>query len=265
MHESRHLVPLSRIALLVAAGDLLTKGAAKAFLANDPTRFAPWLHFAVVHNDSGAFGWSIGIYTWQLNLALTLAAIVFMIPVTRDLSRVDPAAPRALGLIVGGALGNLASLVTSPNGVVDFIAISVAGGGLVLNVADVAAYAGLAMILRTGVLIAIAMRRETRVEAREAARRTVQLTANPRTLVTREALQARRHLARRGQEREVAVADWNEVGRRPAVAADAPAAPDHEVTPVLRDRDAHRRIRPMGIARHPHGDGDTMAPADIPR
>ena len=46
-----------------------------------------------MHNDQGAFGWSAGVYTWQLNLALTMAAIVFMIPVTRDLARIDPSAP----------------------------------------------------------------------------------------------------------------------------------------------------------------------------
>ncbi|MEO6446754.1 MAG: hypothetical protein ABIZ91_19020, partial [Gemmatimonadaceae bacterium] len=81
MHISPPLTQLSRIALLVAAGDLATKWAAKALLSEDPTRFAHWLHLAVVHNRNGAFGWSVGAYTWQLNLALTIAGIVFMVPV----------------------------------------------------------------------------------------------------------------------------------------------------------------------------------------
>ena len=42
-------------------------------------------------------------------------------PVARDLARIDKAAPRALGLITGGALGNFASLALGPPGVVDFI------------------------------------------------------------------------------------------------------------------------------------------------
>lgn len=163
MTDNRHLTSLARIALLVTVGDLLTKAAAKALLSNEATWFASWLHFAVVHNDKGAFGWSAGVYTWQLNFALTLAAIVFMIPVTRDLARIDPLAPRALGLIVGGALGNLASLVTSPSGVVDFIQVDFEHSGIALNVADVAAYAGLAMILRTGALLVVALRREARL------------------------------------------------------------------------------------------------------
>jgi lipoprotein signal peptidase len=160
---NRHLGVLARIALLVAAGDWLTKAVAARFIGNEALVFSERLRFAVVHNDAGAFGLSAGPYTWQLNLALTLAAIVLMIPVARDLSRIDAAAPRALGLIVGGAVGNLASLILSPAGVVDFIAINFgAHSGLVLNVADLAAYVGLAMMTRTAFLIVAEMRRTVR-------------------------------------------------------------------------------------------------------
>jgi lipoprotein signal peptidase len=161
--RNRHLAPLARIACLVAIGDFVTKEAAARWVALEPTAVTSWLHFAVVRNERGAFGVSFGAYTWQLNLALTLASILFVIPVSRDLARVDRAAPRALGLIVGGALGNLASLILSPRGVVDFIAVRLGPRtDLVLNVADVAAYVGLAMVLRTGFLIVNAMRRDAR-------------------------------------------------------------------------------------------------------
>lgn len=154
---------LVRIALLVAVGDWVTKAVAARMVSGDPVVFSERLRFAVVHNDAAAFGLSAGVYTWQINLALTLAAIVLMVPVARDLARIDPAAPRALGLIVGGALGNLASLLLSPKGVVDFISISVgAHSELVLNVADLAAYVGLAMMMRTGFLIVAEMRRTAR-------------------------------------------------------------------------------------------------------
>ena len=160
---TRHLGVLARIALLVAVGDWLTKAVATRMVLGDPVVFTDRLRFAVVHNDAAAFGLSAGTYTWQINLALTLAAIVLMIPVARDLARIDRAAPRALGLIMGGALGNLASLILSPAGVVDFISISVGSHSeLVLNVADLAAYVGLAMMLRTGFLIVS----EIRVAAR---------------------------------------------------------------------------------------------------
>jgi lipoprotein signal peptidase len=151
---------LARIALLVAAGDWLTKAAAARFVGSDPLIFSERLRFAVVHNDGTAFGLNAGTYTWQLNLALTLAAIALMLPVARDLAKIDARAPRALGLIVGGAVGNLASLVLSPPGVVDFISIGLGEHSeLVLNVADLAAYVGLAMMLRTGFLIVAEIRR----------------------------------------------------------------------------------------------------------
>jgi lipoprotein signal peptidase len=160
---SPHLGLLARIALLVALGDWVTKAVAARLVGGEPVVFSERLRFAVVHNDAGAFGWSAGAYTWQINLALTLVAIVLMIPVARDLARIDSAAPRALGLIIGGALGNLASLVLSPKGVVDFISISIGSNSeLVLNVADLAAYVGLAIMVRTGFLIVAEMRRTAR-------------------------------------------------------------------------------------------------------
>lgn len=163
MTDHRPLKVLARIALLVAAGDWLTKAVAARMVGSEPVVFSERLRFAVVHNDAAAFGWSAGAYTWPLNLALTLAAIALMIPVARDLSRIDAAAPRALGLIVGGALGNFASLVMHPPGVVDFISIGIgAHSELVFNVADVAAYIGLAMIARTGFLLVAEIRKSTR-------------------------------------------------------------------------------------------------------
>ena len=167
---NRTMADLARIALLVAVGDWLTKAVAVRLVASDALLSSDRLHFAVVHNDGTAFGFSAGAYTWQLNMALTLAAIVLMLPVARDLARIDHVAPRALGLIVGGALGNLGSLILGPPGVVDFISIRIGeNSGIVLNVADVAAYLGLAMMLRTGFLLVAEIRKTAQP------RRTVQI------------------------------------------------------------------------------------------
>lgn len=158
------LLVMSRLALVVAVADWLTKAAAARLVAGNPVEVTSRLRFAVFHNEGTVLGWSAGAYTWELNLALTLAAILFMIPVTRELARIDASAPRALGLIMGGALGNFASLALSPPGVVDFISIAIgAGSDLVVNVADIAAYLGLAMIARTGFLIVAEIRRSARV------------------------------------------------------------------------------------------------------
>ncbi|HEX7123063.1 MAG TPA: signal peptidase II [Gemmatimonadaceae bacterium] len=164
--RSSHLAPLFRIAALVALGDLITKETAARLVTNDPGSLEGWLRFAVVHNDAALFGLSLGPYTWQLNLALTLGAMALVVPVSRELAEVDHLAPRALGLILGGALGNFVSLVTSPHGVVDFIAVRLTETWLVLNVADVAAYVGLALMMRTGYLIVAELRRTARVEDR---------------------------------------------------------------------------------------------------
>ena len=160
---NRHLGVLARIAVLVAIGDWVTKAVAARMVGSEALVFSERIRFAVVHNDAAAFGLSAGAYTWQLNLALTVAAIVLMLPVARDLAKIDKAAPRALGLIVGGAVGNLASLIFGPPGVVDFIAVNFSShGGLVLNVADLAAYVGLAMMTRTAFLIVAEIRRSAR-------------------------------------------------------------------------------------------------------
>lgn len=242
MNENRHLTQLARLALLVTIGDLATKATAMELLGGDGTSFTRWLRFAVVHNDQGAFGWSVGVYTWQLNLALTLAAIVFMIPVTRELARIDSAAPRALGLIVGGALGNLASLVTSPYGVVDFIELDFSNVGIALNVADVAAYAGLAMILRTGTLVVAAMWRDARVHELHHVTDVRSVFAEKAAL--RHAIAAEHHAHQPRLEREVAVADWSRIAR-PAGVPLADAAPIQEAE-VLEIRDLPGRLGIVG-------------------
>ena len=87
-----HLGVLTRIAMLVAIGDWLTKAVASRLVGSEPVVFTERLRFAVLHNDGAAFGLSAGAWTWPLNLALTLAAIVLMVPVARDLARIDNAA-----------------------------------------------------------------------------------------------------------------------------------------------------------------------------
>ncbi len=154
------MIPLARVATLVALGDLLTKQVAVLWVGTLEPRVTGIVRFGVVHNDKGAFGLTAGHYTFELSLALTLAALVLIIPVARDLARIDDRASSALGLIAGGAIGNLASLLMSPAGVVDFIAVQrTDGAGIVLNVADVAAYAGVVMLMRTTAMVIAAIRR----------------------------------------------------------------------------------------------------------
>jgi lipoprotein signal peptidase len=164
MPEATHrspLIPLARLATLVAIGDLVTKQVALLWVGSLEPLVSSAIRFGVVHNDKGAFGLTVGDYTWEVSLVLTLAAIVLIVPVAKDLSHIDDRAPTALGLVAGGATGNLVSLLLSPAGVVDFIAIQRAdGAGIVLNIADVAAYAGVVMLMRTAAKVIVAMRRD---------------------------------------------------------------------------------------------------------
>lgn len=230
---------------MVAVADLSTKGIAAQLWSDSPAHLTNWISLASFHNDAGAFGLSAGAYTWQLNLALTLAAVIFIIPVTRELAHIDRRAPTALGLIVGGALGNLASLVLPPRGVMDFISLNFsAGHSLVLNVADVAAYAGLAMILRTGVRIAAALRRETHVadEARLGSAFAVKRMA-------REAIRGTPAPAVQPTLREAVLRDWSLITEIPVIRADV-VVDEAEIleplTPAIRPRaDLPVPVRPM--------------------
>jgi lipoprotein signal peptidase len=158
--RERHLATLATVAFLVVLADLATKWLAVAWLADEQTSsgalgaLGERVRLVLVANAHGAFSVGLGPHTRGINVALTSLAIVLVVRVCRELARVDSLAPRALGLIAGAAGGNLVSLLTSPGGVPDFVAIDHGGGHeLVLNLADVAAYAGLVLMLRITVLL----------------------------------------------------------------------------------------------------------------
>jgi lipoprotein signal peptidase len=211
--QSIVMTRLARVALAVVGLDLSSKALADRFLSGAEVEILPWVHLHVLHNMQGAFGWSAGAYTWQLNLALTMCAVIFVFPVARDLAKVDPRSPQALGLIVGGALGNLASLVGPPAGVADFIALQwQPGHAVVLNFADVAAYIGLALIMRTGIRLVGAIR----TEARTAAAVRVGSAYAVRDMV-------------RGKRAERIVNDWSNVVDLGVVRGDGPSVDDSRV------------------------------------
>jgi len=227
MHEPTRrspLIPLARVAALVAIGDLVTKQLAVLWIGTLEPRVSSAIRFGVVHNDKGAFGLTVGDYTWELSLALTLAAIALIIPVAKDLSRLDDRAPMALGLIAGGAIGNLVSLLVNRAGVVDFIAIQRADGvGIVLNAADVAAYAGVAMLARTAAKVISAIRR------------------NRETTVVEI-----------GKQRDTALTRLADVELQRAVAQEGPGATESASTPPRAPRPAADREVSLRII---HADG----------
>src|SRR5690606_30304316 len=113
---------------------------------------------ALTRNLGSAFGISLGAYTWQMNALATVLALCLAAAAVRSLSTVDRLAPVGLGLIAGAAIGNLTSMLVPPAGVADFLSVRVGESTrLVLNLADVAAYAGLAVTVRSSVLLSRAI------------------------------------------------------------------------------------------------------------
>jgi lipoprotein signal peptidase len=141
---------------LVAYGDLVTKWLAVTLWSGEQQPLlGRLLGIEVVHNPLGAFSISLGPLTREINIAATVAAVLLSMAVSSRLSRLDRGAPESLGLIAGAGIGNLASMLGNTAGVPDFLALSDGRGwGLVINVADVAAYIGILCCLRMAFVVA---------------------------------------------------------------------------------------------------------------
>lgn len=146
------------MAALVFLGDFVSKSLAIGLWGDERyPLLGRLIQIEVVRNPLGAFSTSLGAYTWEINVASTVTAVLLAMVVCPRLARLDAMAPSALGMIAGAALGNLASLLTSPSGVPDFLAIVHGKGALVLNVADVAAYLGIFCCARLAYTLARAV------------------------------------------------------------------------------------------------------------
>jgi len=160
---------LALVASTVALADLATKQLAEDLLGFTDTvplpLLGPAVRLLVVLNDQAAFGISLGPLTWEINFVLTAVALCLTMFLCRSLSSIDRWAPVMLGLVAGAATGNLASLILSPGGVPDFIAVRGSNGDIVFNLADMAAVAGLIMLGRTLWLVGRAIRSEGRKRA----------------------------------------------------------------------------------------------------
>lgn len=162
----RRVSPVGVLAIsatTVAALDLSTKQIAAFVLGTQGNVSVPLFHHAirltVILNDRSAFGISLGPYTWHINLVLTTVALLLCLSLCRPLAVINRWAPLMLGLIAGAATGNLVSLISSPQGVPDFIAVPTGHGQeLVFNLADVAAVIGVALLIRTTGAVARALR-----------------------------------------------------------------------------------------------------------
>ena len=152
------------VATLVSLVDVLTKYWASASIPASGIPIGGPIDLALTYNLGSAFGTSFTTLPWQVNALATLAALGLAGAAVRALARIDERAPIALGLIAGAAIGNLASMIAPPAGVADFIAVQMsASTRIVMNFADVAAYSGVALMIRSLVLLSRAIGAERTV------------------------------------------------------------------------------------------------------
>ncbi|GLC26751.1 signal peptidase II [Roseisolibacter agri] len=144
---------------LVAIADLVTKAIAVALLGGQESiALGGPLSLHLVYNTASAGGVWLGAHTRELNMVATGVVIGMLVMLVPVLARLDRHAPTALALMAGGGAGNLASLVSSPRGVPDFLALHHQDGAWIMNVADLFMFAGLLLLMRTIGVLVLAMR-----------------------------------------------------------------------------------------------------------
>jgi lipoprotein signal peptidase len=151
-----HRMRFTAIVALVVYADLVTKRLAiAAWSVESYPLVGRLVEIGVVYNRLGAFSTSFGRHTWAINVAGTVLAVLLAMATCSRLAHLDEVAPVTMGLIAGAGLGNLTSLMSSRDGVPDFLAISGEGGRMiVMNLADVAAMLGILCSLRLVLVLA---------------------------------------------------------------------------------------------------------------
>jgi signal peptidase II len=130
----------------VVVADVITKLiAVRALIPQRMPRdvMGDWVRLTLVFNRGAAFGLHLGPFSREIFLVLTVAALVILWRLYRATQPGDTVRIVALGLVCGGALGNLIDRIRSPMGVVDFLDIGVRDWRWpTFNVADMAVSTG---------------------------------------------------------------------------------------------------------------------------
>jgi signal peptidase II len=132
-------------ALITVVLDLVTKFLAEATLLRTPgvSVFGDWFQLRLVYNQGAAFGLHLGPYSRWIFFTIAIVAVFVLHRMSRTSPPGDWFRQLALGLVAGGATGNLVDRIRSARGVVDFLDVGV--GALrwpTFNVADIAVSCG---------------------------------------------------------------------------------------------------------------------------
>jgi signal peptidase II len=146
--KSRGFWPLAFLLLLADCG---TKQLAEERLSegHPPLEFlGDAVRFALTYNPGAAFSLSLGEHSRLIFSVLAIIVIAVLIRMYRDAAPADYTLGAALGLVVGGAVGNLLDRLTSARGVVDFIDVGYGSYRFwTFNLADVGVSVGAALLL----------------------------------------------------------------------------------------------------------------------
>lgn len=156
-------------ALIASAVDLATKQLAVSFLGGREIEITERLGLLLVWNTGATGGYELPPVLWYLNVAMTAIAVLIMSAIAADLGRFHRLGAIALGIVTGGALGNLASMVAGPAGVADFVALHLSDRSIIFNLADVALCSGAALLIPVVFLLARAIRAEREQKSRQSA------------------------------------------------------------------------------------------------
>jgi signal peptidase II len=125
--------------------DFVTKQLAVAQLSNGAPVYlvGRWLSLRLVHNPGAAFGIHVGPYSRWVFMILAIVALVVLGAMVRQTAPAQRFRLFTLGMVCGGAVGNLIDRLTSSEGVVDFIDVWIGTFHWpTFNVADMAVSCG---------------------------------------------------------------------------------------------------------------------------
>ena len=107
-----------------------------------------WLRFTLVFNRGAAFGTSVGDWSRWIFTALAVAILVVLFRMANQASAADRWKLFALGMVCGGAFGNLIDRLRWSQGVVDFVDVGIGEHRFwVFNVADSAVSVGAVLLV----------------------------------------------------------------------------------------------------------------------
>ncbi len=158
--------------LAVLALDLVTKQLAERLLVRSTgwPVFGEWFQLRLVYNPGAAFGLDLGAQSRWIFMAVAVVAVIALYRMSRSAAPGDWFRQLALGLVTGGAMGNLVDRIRSSQGVVDFLDLGVGTWRWpTFNVADMAVSCG-------AVALAISLWRE---DARKERERTAEAPSPP--------------------------------------------------------------------------------------